>query len=190
MCHVPFSGQEVKGQGYTQMVDIFAVGAGGILVDHWSTISSSIYYNIIVYSAATTLTELSQSLNSQKTPHSSSIRVRYGVSFMGIWEKIDCVITAPCCLCMWLALEGSRLSVIVRFHMALNIAIIPTWECPSPDYWLWDGWLHWCNEVMICWWVGGEDISWSNGLILEHHVSRPCFIYQYYGVDGLIMKGN
>ena len=41
MCHVPFSGQEVKGQGYTQMVNIFAVGAGGILVDHWSTISSS-----------------------------------------------------------------------------------------------------------------------------------------------------
>ena len=40
MCHVPFSGQEVKGQGYTQMVNIFAVGAGGILVDHWSTISS------------------------------------------------------------------------------------------------------------------------------------------------------
>ena len=39
MCHVPFSGQEVKGQGYTQMVNIFAVGAGGILVDHWSTIS-------------------------------------------------------------------------------------------------------------------------------------------------------
>ena len=42
MCHVPFPGQQVKGQGYTQMVNIFAVGAGGILVDHWSTISSSI----------------------------------------------------------------------------------------------------------------------------------------------------
>ena len=26
------------------MVNIFAVGAGGILVDHWSTISSSVYY--------------------------------------------------------------------------------------------------------------------------------------------------
>ena len=38
-----------------------------------------------------------QSLYSQKTHHTSPLQVSYGVSFVRIWVKIDCVIRAPHC---------------------------------------------------------------------------------------------
>ena len=38
-----------------------------------------------------------QSFDPQKTQHSSPYSVSYGVSFMRILEKIDCIITAPNC---------------------------------------------------------------------------------------------
>ena len=37
---------------------------------------------------------VNQSLNSQKAPHISPWRVRYGVSIEGIWENIDHIVTA------------------------------------------------------------------------------------------------
>ena len=45
MCHVPFPGQSVK---VTWVVRIVAVGARGIPVDHWSTVSSYLC-NILQY---------------------------------------------------------------------------------------------------------------------------------------------
>ena len=42
---------------------------------------------------------LNQKLNSQKTPHISSIWVSYGVSIIRNWLKINCVITALNCMC-------------------------------------------------------------------------------------------
>ena len=42
-----------------------------------------------------TWAELSEGLNSQKTPHTSPSQASYGVSFWGISEKINCIITAP-----------------------------------------------------------------------------------------------
>ena len=41
------------------------------------------------------LQNIHQTLNSQKTPHSSPSRASYGVSFVRIWEKIDRFITTP-----------------------------------------------------------------------------------------------
>ena len=38
---------------------------------------------------------LNQILKSQQKPHTSPSRASYGVSVVGIWEKIDRVITAP-----------------------------------------------------------------------------------------------
>ena len=46
MCHVPFSGQQVK---VTRVVRIFAVGTGGILVDHSSTISSCLLFTNLAH---------------------------------------------------------------------------------------------------------------------------------------------
>ena len=42
---------------------------------------------------------ISQTLDSQKTPHTSPLRASSGVSFVRILEEIDRVITAPHCNC-------------------------------------------------------------------------------------------
>ena len=42
-----------------------------------------------------TAAEHNQTLNSQKTLHSSPVRVSYGVSFVSILNKIDCIVMAP-----------------------------------------------------------------------------------------------
>ena len=43
------------------------------------------------------LQNINKASNSQQTPHSSPSQASYGVFIVRIWEKIDCVITAPCC---------------------------------------------------------------------------------------------
>ena len=41
---------------------------------------------------------LKQSVDSQKTPHTSPLRASYGVSVVRMFKKIDCVITALHCV--------------------------------------------------------------------------------------------
>ena len=51
-------------------------------------------YNMILH---TSLQLLSHSLNSQNTSHTLPWRASYGIDFVRIWEKIDCVIMALHC---------------------------------------------------------------------------------------------
>ena len=61
---------------------------------HYNTVR----YNMILLSLLHWLKQnINQTLNWQKTPHTSPSRASYRVSIVRIWEKIDCVITAPHC---------------------------------------------------------------------------------------------
>ena len=62
----------------------------------WVPSKHGLIKQYIVYSTATTETELNQKWNSQKTPYTSPSWVNFGVSFLRIWLKID-VKMAPQC---------------------------------------------------------------------------------------------
>ena len=70
----------------------------------YSSVTGRCCYNMVKYNMIldTTLQwlrlKLKQSFNLQKTPHISPWRVSYGLSFVRILEKIDCIIMAPHCI--------------------------------------------------------------------------------------------
>ena len=58
-----------------------------------------------------------QTLDSQKTPHSSAWRASYGVSFVKILKKIDRVITAPHCISVWkVVLPSNKKPMIASYR--------------------------------------------------------------------------
>ena len=69
---------------------------------------------------------MNQILESQQTPHISPSRVSYGVSIVGMLEKIDRVITAPHCI--WIPRAKSRskqvkCDVIYQFSQFLGLQL-------------------------------------------------------------------
>ena len=55
----------------------------------------------IAYITAMIEAEYQSGFKPIKTPHISPLRVSYGMYFVRIWEKIDCVIMAPHCETFW-----------------------------------------------------------------------------------------
>ena len=78
---------------------------------------------------------VNQTSNSQQTPHNLPSWVSYGVSIVGVWEKIDCIIMAPHCN----ALQIHRIiflcdlfcdtsTIICMEAMATNRRLIQRWK--------------------------------------------------------------
>ena len=68
--------------------------------DKWYFIRSQsvIQYDIIMHTSLLFLRhDINQSVNPQRTPHTSPWQASYGASFVRIFKKIDSVITAPHC---------------------------------------------------------------------------------------------
>ena len=77
-------------------------------------------------------------LESQQTPHTSPSRASYGVSIVRIWEKIDCIITAPHCT---LRCCCNTVQYIIILYQALqwhsrNQTLIPQKTPHSSPSWL------------------------------------------------------
>ena len=81
------------------MVHIQMKASGRILLN-----TLGCYYNVVPYdmilnkSLQLLRRNINQSVNQEKTPHTSPYQASTGVSFVKIFKKINCAITAPHCV--------------------------------------------------------------------------------------------
>ena len=73
----------------------------------------------------------SQTLHSQKAPHTSPSWVRYGVSIVRIWRKWTPVIMAPYCNYIIHFLQFPMICLLIFFHRVVLLALGQAKNCPG-----------------------------------------------------------
>ena len=87
-----------------------------------------VQFNTILYTALQLLWHyIYPYMYSQKTPHSSPVRVSYRVSFVRIFKKCYRITAAPYCICIF---------IILQHWNSADHWIHPSWKTRTPVWWI------------------------------------------------------